>query len=335
MPFALRKAPKRDLYWVVNSETGKKHSKEPLPKAKAEAQRRALYAVESGYTLRGGMRIEQLPAGGAGGEGEFVIVGDDGERLAGPFTTRSIAEAYLRSMQTPPRAPARPRTPPRPEQQRRRGVRVRAEPLPFDARLDEDVQFRPPPLQIPPINRRLQFIQPPPARPPSPATVVEEALEDYGSDVDPSDLPFLGRDTPSPRRSKAPSPSGERKAKKPKRGGALTRDTYSMFRRQLDRLKRAETEAEQREVGFDIDNFFDTIVSEADIPKGDETYLRTVTTAEGILRRSRDLKGAVMVLKGFLDYAKDYKPVRGEGKRRADWTQTLPAKWRKFLGYDQ
>lgn len=49
MPFVLRKAPKRDLYWVVTKETGKKHSEEPITRKKAEAQMRLLYAVESGY----------------------------------------------------------------------------------------------------------------------------------------------------------------------------------------------------------------------------------------------------------------------------------------------
>ena len=44
MPYKLRKAPKRDLYWVVNKETGEKYSKDPLPKERAEAQMRALYA---------------------------------------------------------------------------------------------------------------------------------------------------------------------------------------------------------------------------------------------------------------------------------------------------
>lgn len=51
MPYALRKAPKRDLYWVVTKPTGEKHSKDPLPRARAEAQMRALYAAEGGYTL--------------------------------------------------------------------------------------------------------------------------------------------------------------------------------------------------------------------------------------------------------------------------------------------
>lgn len=46
MPYRLRKAPKRELYWVVNTETGQKHSKDPLPKERAEAQMRALYAAE-------------------------------------------------------------------------------------------------------------------------------------------------------------------------------------------------------------------------------------------------------------------------------------------------
>lgn len=47
MPYKLRKAPKRDLYWVVNKETGKKYSKEPMPKDRAVAQMRALYASET------------------------------------------------------------------------------------------------------------------------------------------------------------------------------------------------------------------------------------------------------------------------------------------------
>ena len=48
--YKLRKAPKRELYWVVG-ESGKKHSIDPLPKARAEAQMRALYAAEGGYVL--------------------------------------------------------------------------------------------------------------------------------------------------------------------------------------------------------------------------------------------------------------------------------------------
>lgn len=55
MPYKLRKAPKKDLYWVVNKEDGRKFSKEPLPKEDAKAQMRALYAREGGYPKRGGM----------------------------------------------------------------------------------------------------------------------------------------------------------------------------------------------------------------------------------------------------------------------------------------
>jgi hypothetical protein len=48
MPYKLRKAPKRELYWVVTTETGKKHSKEPIPKDKAKAQLRVLEAALEG-----------------------------------------------------------------------------------------------------------------------------------------------------------------------------------------------------------------------------------------------------------------------------------------------
>lgn len=43
MPYRLRKAPKRELYWVV-AEDGTKKSKDPLPHARAVAQMKALYA---------------------------------------------------------------------------------------------------------------------------------------------------------------------------------------------------------------------------------------------------------------------------------------------------
>jgi len=44
MPYKLRKAPRKDLYWVVGPD-GKHHSKEPLPKERAEAQMKALYSA--------------------------------------------------------------------------------------------------------------------------------------------------------------------------------------------------------------------------------------------------------------------------------------------------
>lgn len=48
MPYKLRKAPKRDLYWVVTIATGKKHSKEPIALEKAKAQMRILESVGNG-----------------------------------------------------------------------------------------------------------------------------------------------------------------------------------------------------------------------------------------------------------------------------------------------
>jgi hypothetical protein len=46
MPYKLRKKPRQNLYWVVNSETGKKHSYDALDKPTAIKQMRALYANE-------------------------------------------------------------------------------------------------------------------------------------------------------------------------------------------------------------------------------------------------------------------------------------------------
>ena len=66
MPYKLRKAPKKNLYWVVNKETGQKFSKEPLPKEDAQAQMRALYARESGYA----------PKEKRGGSSEFSYFDD-------------------------------------------------------------------------------------------------------------------------------------------------------------------------------------------------------------------------------------------------------------------
>ena len=46
MPYKLRKAPKRNLYWVVGDD-GSKKSKDPIPLERAKAQMRALYAAEN------------------------------------------------------------------------------------------------------------------------------------------------------------------------------------------------------------------------------------------------------------------------------------------------
>jgi hypothetical protein len=45
MPYKLRKAPNKSLYWVVSVDTGKKHSKAPLEREEAEAQMRVLMAA--------------------------------------------------------------------------------------------------------------------------------------------------------------------------------------------------------------------------------------------------------------------------------------------------
>jgi hypothetical protein len=44
MPYKLRKAPRRELYWVV-AEDGRHMSKEPLTLKMAQRQMRALYAA--------------------------------------------------------------------------------------------------------------------------------------------------------------------------------------------------------------------------------------------------------------------------------------------------
>jgi hypothetical protein len=59
MPYKLRKAPKRDLYWVVNVDSGKKHSIEPIPRERAQRQMNLLRGVEHGFVptknyVRGG-----------------------------------------------------------------------------------------------------------------------------------------------------------------------------------------------------------------------------------------------------------------------------------------
>jgi len=49
MPYAVRKSGKG--YQVVNKHTNKKYSKKPLPKARAKAQLRAIYANTHGESF--------------------------------------------------------------------------------------------------------------------------------------------------------------------------------------------------------------------------------------------------------------------------------------------
>ena len=51
MPYDIRK--KGTGYVVVNTATGKEHSKKPIPKSRAESQMRLLYGIEHGMIPRG------------------------------------------------------------------------------------------------------------------------------------------------------------------------------------------------------------------------------------------------------------------------------------------
>ena len=89
MPYRLRKAPKRDLYWVIDDK-GKHYSKDPLSKDRARQQQKALYAAESRGEMKGGvLEVKAAPSG----EGWFVMDGE--RRVSGPYRTKSEAEANL------------------------------------------------------------------------------------------------------------------------------------------------------------------------------------------------------------------------------------------------
>lgn len=51
MPYEIRKEGRG--YKVINTATGKEHSKKPIPKQRAEAQMRLLYGIESGMIPQG------------------------------------------------------------------------------------------------------------------------------------------------------------------------------------------------------------------------------------------------------------------------------------------
>jgi hypothetical protein len=58
--YKLRKAPKRELYWVIGKD-GTKHSKEPIPRERALAQQKALYASwREKKQMKGGLTIDEL-----------------------------------------------------------------------------------------------------------------------------------------------------------------------------------------------------------------------------------------------------------------------------------
>jgi hypothetical protein len=77
MPYKLRKAPKKELYWVTEIGTSKKFSKLPIPLNKAKAQMRVLESA-----LKGGVRV---PRGmhNPSDEGEYDLE-DEVERSINP-----------------------------------------------------------------------------------------------------------------------------------------------------------------------------------------------------------------------------------------------------------
>ena len=65
MPYRLQASRSRGRkgYFVVSTRTGKRHSLSPLPRSRAEAQMRALYAVENGYILNRPSRRRRMRGG--------------------------------------------------------------------------------------------------------------------------------------------------------------------------------------------------------------------------------------------------------------------------------
>lgn len=47
MPYAIVRAPGTERYFVINEKTGRHMSRDPLPRQRAMAQMRALYAAEA------------------------------------------------------------------------------------------------------------------------------------------------------------------------------------------------------------------------------------------------------------------------------------------------
>lgn len=68
MPYMIRKAPKKELYWVVNKETKHKYSKDPIPLINAQRQMRLLNAVDHGFVPSKNYRRSRSPSKFKGGE---------------------------------------------------------------------------------------------------------------------------------------------------------------------------------------------------------------------------------------------------------------------------
>jgi hypothetical protein len=107
MPYKLRKAPNRNLYWVVTIETKKKHSREPIPLEKAKAQLRILEQA-----LKGGARVQKAAFG------EWFVL-DHFDRPIAVYDNKKEAEkhaAYLTKQEN-----ERGVSPPREGYKRKRG----------------------------------------------------------------------------------------------------------------------------------------------------------------------------------------------------------------------
>jgi hypothetical protein len=81
MPYKLRKAPKRELYWVVNTDTGKKHSIEPIPRDRAQRQMNLLRGIEHGFKPTKGYRSPMKGGKKEECESEFLEIIDLHEKL--------------------------------------------------------------------------------------------------------------------------------------------------------------------------------------------------------------------------------------------------------------
>jgi len=121
MPYKLRKAPKRDAYWVVTKDTGKKHSIEPLPLEKAKAQMRALYASMNGSGYESDSSSSSSDSSYRGG-------GDSDDELAAIFSNVDLVEEPIeRPPPPPPKTPPPRPKPAAPPAVQRKGVKRKAE----------------------------------------------------------------------------------------------------------------------------------------------------------------------------------------------------------------
>lgn len=136
MPYKLQKVG--DGYIVVNSDTGKRHSNKPLPRSRAVAQMRALYAAENGTSTKAanyGAKVGEAiagrlvrAAGGRFGSGDAAATTTDAERTIAQNRTTNAAKPKTggRKRRAKPRK-ARARKPKKARVLSRSGQRRKAE----------------------------------------------------------------------------------------------------------------------------------------------------------------------------------------------------------------